>query len=491
MLFKSNTSGVNNKTHKPKTSKKNQREQDNQKKEITAHELIQPPKILNILNSRILFSLLSAIIVIIGSYLVVQYANGNYRLTKQGLLPESGLLNANSFPTGAQVFIDGELTTATDVTLYLSPGEYLVEIVKEGYSLWKKTLQIEKELVTQTNARLFPTAPSLTPLTFTGAENILPSPDGRKIVYYTASASTQAKNGLYVLELNDSLMPFQKTSRQIAEDVPLYNLADALLIWSPDSTQLMVLAELKHLLIDVNQKNNLLNLPDINFRRNQVLSEWEEEIYLRERQYLVEFPEEIVQVATQSAKNAYISPDKKKLLYTATASANLPENLVPPLPSTSTQTENRKIEPEKIYVYDAEEDKNFLIGTETGENTAVVKGLLADDILEKLPRTLLASPSAFTRLQGGNLAETVAKFNTYHNSLLINTLQWLPDSNHLVFVRNNHIEIIEFDGTNNTTIYSGPFAKNFLYPWPDGSRLVILTSFSPDSPKNLYSIELK
>jgi hypothetical protein len=483
MLFKSNTSGTSS-----KTGKTNRR---SQKTNMTAHELTKPPKILYVVNSKILFTLLSAIIIIIGSYLAIQYANGNYRLTKQGLLRESGLLSANSFPTGAQVFIDGELTTATDNTLYLNPGEYVIEIAKEGFAPWKKTLQIKKELVTQTNAKLFPTAPSLTPLTFTGAENILPSPDGRKIVYYTASASTQAKNGLYVLELNDNAMPFQKTSRQIAEDVPLYKLNEADLIWSPDSTQLMVLAELKQLLIDVSQKNNLQSLPDISFRRRQILSEWEEEIYLRERQYLVEFPEEIVQVATQSAKNVYISPDKKKLLYTATASASLPENLVPPLPSTSTQPESRDIQPEKIYIYDAEEDKNFLIGTEIGENTIVIKGLLADDVLEKLPRTLLASPSAFTRLQGEDLAETTAKFNTYHNSLFINTLQWLPDSNHLVFVRDDHIQVIEFDGTNNTTIYSGPFAKNFLYPWPDGSRLIILTSFSPDSPRNLYSIELE
>lgn len=478
MLFKSNTSRANKKSTK-------------QKREITAHELTQPPKILYVVNSKILFTLLSLIIIIFGSYLAIRYANGHYRFSKQGLLRESGLLSANSFPTGAQIYIDGELTAATDNTLYLSPGEYFIKIVKEGYSPWKKTLQIEKELVTQTNARLFPTAPSLTPLTFTGAENALPSPDGRKIVYYTASASTQAKNGLYVLELTDSTMPFQKTSRQIAEDVPLYKLNNAQLIWSPDSSQLMILTELKQLLIDISQKNNLKSLPDISFRRSQILSEWEEEIYLRERQYLVEFPEEIVQVATQSAKNVYISPDKKKLLYTATAGATLPENLIPPLPSTSTQIENREIYPEKIYVYDAEEDKNFLIGTEVGENTTIVKNLLANDILEKLPKTLLASPSAFTRLQGENLEETVTKFNTYHNSLFINTLQWLPDSNHLVFVRNNHIQIIEFDGTNNTTIYSGPFAKNFLYPWPDGSRLIILTSFSPDSPKNLYSIELE
>ncbi len=49
---------------------------------------------------------------------------------------------------------------------------------------------------------------------------------------------------------------------------------------------------------------------------------------------------------------------------------------------------------------------------------------------------------------------------------------------------------MEYDGQNRTTLYSGPFVNRFLYPWPDGSRLLIQTSFSPETPANLYAIEL-
>ena len=435
--------------------------------------------------------MLSAVIIVVGSYLAIMYAKGNYRLTRGGVLPESGLLSANSFPTGAQILIDGELKGATNDTIYLKPGEYLVRLVKDGYSPWEKLLKVEKALVAQTNARLFPVAPTLTPLTFTGVENLLPSPDGRKIVYYTASANAETRNGLYVLELSDSINPFQRTSRQIAVDVPLYKLGEAELIWSPDSSQLMVLTSLKQMILDVNQMNNLLSLSDISQRRTEILTEWEEEMYLRERQYLAEFPDQVIQVATQSAKNVYISPDKKKLLYTATASATLAEELVPPLPSTNTQPEVRTIEPGQIYVYDREEDKNFKIAQEIGKEPAVIKGLLADDLDQKSPRELLASPSAFGRLQDESLAKTALLFNTYHSSLAINTLQWFADSNYLLFVKEGKVQIVAYDGTNNTTLYSGPFEESFIYPWPDGSRVVILTAFSPDTPKNLYSIELK
>jgi len=70
-------------------------------------------------------------------------------------------------------------------------------------------------------------------------------------------------------------------------------------------------------------------------------------------------------------------------------------------------------------------------------------------------------------------------------------MQWFPDSKHLLFVQDGKIKIMEYDGQNSTTVYSGPFANDFVYPWPDGSKLIIKTSFSPDSPDNLYVIDLK
>ncbi len=449
-------------------------------------------------NPRVFFTILSATIILTGSYLAIQYAKGNYRLTQQGLLPESGLLSANSFPPGAQVFIDGKLATATDDTLYLEPGKYQIKIIKDGYSPWQKNLIIKKELVTQTNAQLFPSAPTLTPLTSTGAQNLHPSPDGRKILYYTNNASTASKNGLYVLELTDNLIPLQKTAKHLAEDVPALNLSQADFIWSPDSSQIMLLTPQKQVLLELNSLNKIIELPDVSFKQKQILSEWEEDMYLRERQYLVEFPEPMIKIATSSAKNVYISPDKKRLLYTATASAQLENNLVPPVPSRSTQPENRQVEPGKIYVYDREEDKNFEVGLEVGDKNLAAKQLLANDLAATQPKTLTASPGAFTKLQQLSLeAETASqagllayRFNTYHTSLFINTLQWFADSKHLMYAQDGRIQIMEYDGTNNTTLYSGPFAENFLYPWPDGSKLVILTSFSPDSPKNLYAIEL-
>lgn len=70
---------------------------------------------------------------------------------------------------------------------------------------------------------------------------------------------------------------------------------------------------------------------------------------------------------------------------------------------------------------------------------------------------------------------------------------WLPDSRHIILVEEGTISLIEFDGANKAVIYAGTFTDSFVFPWPDSSRLVIISS-SPTptaSEPNLYGINLK
>ncbi len=443
------------------------------------------------INTRVLYTFLSAAFIITGTLIAIQYAKGNFRVTRNGYIPESGLLSANSFPPGAEIYVNNKLISATDDTIYLEPGEYVVKIIKEGFSPWEKNLSIQKELVTQTNAVLFPKAPSLSALTFTGVENISPSPDGQKLLYYTASSSAQAKNGLHILELTNNFLSLQKNSKQVTTDTNNIDLGTTDFIWSPDSAEVLVSGKSREVIIDVNKQNTIASLPDVSFQKKSTLSSWEEEMYIRERQFLEKFPEEIIQIATESAKNVYLSPDKDRLLYTATEEVTIPEGIIPPVPATNTQPESRTLKPGSIYVYDREEDKNFLVGTESPEASDSGKLLLATDLYDRQPKTLESSPSAFQTLQATSSAQTARKFNVYHSSMFANTFQWFPDSKHLIYTTDDSIHIMEYDGTNNQTVYSGPFADNFVYPWPDGSKLVILTTFSPNAPLNLYAIDLE
>lgn len=70
---------------------------------------------------------------------------------------------------------------------------------------------------------------------------------------------------------------------------------------------------------------------------------------------------------------------------------------------------------------------------------------------------------------------------------------WLPDSRHIIMIEENNISILDFDGTNKAVIYAGNFQDNFVFPWPDSSRLVIISSFPTPtaSEPNLYGINLR
>lgn len=70
---------------------------------------------------------------------------------------------------------------------------------------------------------------------------------------------------------------------------------------------------------------------------------------------------------------------------------------------------------------------------------------------------------------------------------------WLPDSRHIILVDDTAISIVDFDGTNKAVLYAGKFEQDNVIPWPDSSRLVIISSYTTPtaSEPNLYGINLK
>lgn len=70
---------------------------------------------------------------------------------------------------------------------------------------------------------------------------------------------------------------------------------------------------------------------------------------------------------------------------------------------------------------------------------------------------------------------------------------WLPDSKHVVLVEEDKISIVDFDGSNKAVIYAGKFEDNFVFAWPDASRLVVVSSLPTPtaSEPNLFGINIK
>lgn len=450
---------------------------------------------------KFLTALIAVIFIGTGAFLAIKFANG-YRPTKNGIIQGTGLLAANSFPSGAQVYINGKLTTATDDTQNLNPGEYDVEIQKDGYITWKKHLIIEKELVTQTNAVLFPSVVSLTPITQTGVDNITPSPDGTKIAYLVTNSSSPWENGLYVYHLNGGALTFRGRASQIARNISGLLLSNSSILWSPDSTQILLNFDTgSNLLLDASRFNDLTSFKDVTVSLPITFSNWEKELFLQENEKLALLPEEMQYIATSSAKNIYYSPDEKRLMYTATNQISIPESLIPLLPATNSQPEERSLEVGGIYVYDLKEDKNFRIDTEV--RPAELEGSFQDktrlvDQPEKISSLLNpnqdSSPSTHTKLQiDKTIEETILAFKLHYSPLTLNGYQWFTTSSHLIINKDSAIEVVEYDGTNRAALYSGPRDTSFVYPWPDGSKLLISTNLGSDEqvPLNLYAITIK
>ncbi len=389
---------------------------------------------------RIFLSILA--VVISGAFLVIKLAQG-YRpdFSTKSLLP-NGLLVATSNPNGAQLYIDGRLKSATNTTLNLSPGEYEVEIKKDGYIPWKKTLIIKKELVTKTDAYLFPTFPDFKPLTFTGVQSPILSPDGQKVVF-TVSENSIERDGLWILDL-DSRLGFLKEPRKIVVSVPRgRDFSQAELTWSPDSKQ--ILASLatgkiqENFLLEINQLNPATRLVDVSNQIRIIQASWEEEKEFRFGTELEKLPEELLEILPGTTKNLQFSPDDTKVLYTATASAQIPEEIIPPLPAANPRPESRNTEAGKIYVYDLKEDKNFYLMDESESQR----------------------------------------------------LAWFPTSKHIFLVQEEKVTILEYDNANWIDVYTGPFEDSFAYSFPDGNRILILTTLGKSTPPNLYAISLK
>jgi hypothetical protein len=451
-----------------------------------------------------LIPIFSIAIIIAGTWIAIQIGKG-YRPSVEGL-KGTGLLAANSFPPGAEVYINGRLTTATDDTLNLQPGEYTIDIKRDGYIPWQKTMEINAELVTQTNATLFKSVASLSPVTLAGATTILPSPDGQHIAFVVTNPSTDAKSGLYLVSLSNTPLTISRNPKQLARSSPRFNFENAKLLWSPDSSQILVQftsgsESVSNYLLGVASYNELETLRDVSVRLGLILSQWEEDIALRETEQFALLPGELAQIATASATNIYFSPNEEKVMYTSTEYATLPQNLAPARTSSSTQPEERELVPGGIYIYDRIEDKNFRIGEIELDNGLPTKNfLLLDTYQPATPSAQIATPSpetpditAFTKLQAPDFDTTIDNFNAHYSSLYHTPYQWYPNSTHVIVKLEGKIDIMEYDRTNWVTLYSGPFEDNFIYPWPDGSKLIILTNLNPSSdlPLNLYAIDIR
>jgi len=393
-------------------------------------------------------------IVVVGTVLYVAslYARG-YRFNPQTLkfIP-NGLLIIKSVPDGAQLFINGEFKTATNTTLPLPPGTYDIRVEKEGFWTWSKRMTIEKEIVTEATAHLFKIAPSLSAITFSGTLNPTPSRDFTKIAYVVPAGVNGFENQnnprLWVVEMLNLPLGFSREPKGITDG----DLADASWIWSPDGREILLTTPQGGFLLNSGTFTPQSERINVISKKEAILTSWNEELKKRREAQIAKLPDELEDILRRKTSSFVLSPDEDMVLYTASASATIPTNIVKQLPGASTQKQERNLKVGGSYVYDIKEDRNFLIVEDSNDLT----------------------------IDGGTQSQAKRR------------LGWFSTSRHLVLAENDKITILDYDGTNRQTVYAGVYFSPNAFSTLSIDRLLILTNLGAyTATPNLYSLGLK
>ncbi len=382
--------------------------------------------------------------IISSTYLISIFARGYRFSLKNGFtLNPTGIISAVSYPKGASVYINDKLITATDDTFNLSPGIYTLKINKDGFNPWQKTITVKPETVYQADIQLFSSVPDLKPITLTGAINPSANIDNTKIVYAVASASATKDNGLYIIESTGLPISFIRSdTRQLATDSATINWTEFNYTFSPNSRQILTnnpKTKVNYLL-SLDSPISSQKLTDVTKNLKEIYADWQTQTSLITKNKIDRLPKELQPlVSTASAQHIQYSSKEDKVLYLAQIDGDIKDNLITPPPAKSTQTQNRQVKVGNYYVYDIKDDTNFLIGSQK-------------DLFQ---------------------------------------LFWIPNTNNLIFVQNQDLKVVDYDGLNQQTILTSNFNPNCVYPWSDGSKVVILTNLSLSSTENLYSLSIK
>jgi hypothetical protein len=242
------------------------------------------------------------------------------------------------------------------------------------------------------------------------------------------------ENGLWIMSVSSLPIGFPNEPKKITDGV----LEGDTYKFSPNNREIMLETKIGTYLLNTNEFTAKVDLVNIAAQKELTLRNWNLEKEKKETSELKLLPTEVATILDKNTSVFTFSPDETMVLYTASSEAKIKENLIEKLPGSSTQPEARDIKVGKTYIYDIKEDKNFLVN-DNGRS-----------------------------------------------------LYWLPTSRHLILPDDGKIIVMDYDGTNRQTVFSGDYIAPHAYPFVNASKLLILTTLGSDSKlPNLYSLSIK
>lgn len=409
------------------------------------------------MSKQFIFTLFSLILIGLIAGAAIYLAKGYRYQTDTGTFSGTGIISVSSLPDQASVYLDGHLTTATDDNITsLPPQTYKVRIVKEGYIPWEKDIEVKQGLVSEIKATLYRSIPTIYPITYSGVDYALLSPDNLKLMYIIPNGlegglAAERKSGIWVWVMSSTNgigIGTGDQQRQIIQSAGV-DYSKAKYRWSPDSSQIFVDLPERKLLLDINGLNDVPR--DITANYVATLKSWDQtEAQTRLTKLNQIDNAELRKTASDSASLKW-SPDETKILY-SDAEGNYKLNDLSLV---------KEFELPKASSYSFLPDSKHLVMVEIAE--------------ESIHPSSGSKESSFGRTESKESEESEVK-----------------KTNKDLFAL-SRISIIETDGTNKAEIYYGSVEPGVVVAWPDNSRLVVISSLPTQtaSQPNLYGINLK
>ncbi len=430
------------------------------------------------MNKKTLVTIISLFLIIIAAAVAVVLTKGYTFSPTEVKVLGTGIISVTSIPDGASVYIDGHLTTATNATVpQLSPKVYDVKIVKDGYIPWEKKIDVNEGLVSEIKATLFPALPTFYPLTTNGAVNPSLSPDGQKLAFAVPltpdSGGVRQKGGVWVWTMSSQPIAFARSAEphQVVMSDTSLDFSKGTFKWSPDSKQLLISVQAGGQVGDLAARNYLVSadtfnsndsLQDITPQVQSIIQSWNGDQKAKND----------AQISAIKNRQAFLVASGSAVLSVASDSASLAD-----VPS------------HRVLIWSPDDTKFMII------HSSVQKNITKTFAISKQSGEQVSAQVYDFGTTDGKSTGPVNGYKTYklYNLPPARKYMWLPDSMHIILVDTNKISICEPDGSNISTVYAGTFEEGQVFPWPDSSRLVMLTSFNTPtaSTPNLFGINLK
>lgn len=399
-------------------------------------------------SKQFLLTLFSLVLIGLIAGAAIFLAKGYRYQTDTGTFSGTGIISVSSLPDQASVYLDGHLTTATDDNITsLPPKTYKVRIVKEGYVPWEKDIEVKQGLVSEIKATLYRSIPTVYPVTYSGVDYALLSPDELKLMYIIPNGlegglAAERKSGIWVWVMSNQGglgIGGGDVQRQILQSNGV-DYSQAKYRWSPDSSQIFVDLPERKLLLDTDRLNDVPR--DITANYQATLAAWDRTEAETRLTRLNQIEDPLLKKTASDSASLKWSPDETKILYSDTQGNYKVHDFAL----------DKDYELPKASSYSFLPDSKHLVMVEYDNEPAVTGRGAAS------PKP---SPSG-----GLSIKDQFAQ---------------------------TRISIIEIDGANKAEIYYGSVEPNVVVAWPDNSRLVVISSLPTQtaSQPNLYGINLK